>query len=226
MLKNGTPGSVRGRFGQLAVLPRWPLTCLDAASVAGLGSPSVSEVIELTRFVACIVVSLVLSSVGSFESVAQQATSFAQLQAIITGDTVSVTDVVGNLNKGKIAQLSGSSLRLLVKGAIKDFQEREVSEIRRSDKLTNGAVIGTLGGLAVGVLGAINLCRDSEGACSGAAGVIPFTTLCGTGIGVGVDALIKRQMIVYRPGNSAPPRITLTPLVSAQRQGLTLSFAF
>src|SRR5690349_5344279 len=112
-----------------------------------------------------LVVSLVLSVIGSVEGLAQQAGSFEQLQLLVKpGDTVSVTDLKGTLNTGRITELSTSVLRLQVDGAIRDLSQNDVLEIkqRRTDSLANGAKIGALVGTGAGILGAIGLCIDSE----------------------------------------------------------------
>src|SRR3990167_7123325 len=53
VLKNGTPGSVRGRFGQLAVLPRWPIASTsvrpDRANTQAAGDHGQKRVSESCR---------------------------------------------------------------------------------------------------------------------------------------------------------------------------------
>ena len=57
MLENGTPGSVRGRFGQLAVLPRWLGGIVDESQVvasinkARKGIAQYLEIMELLPYV-------------------------------------------------------------------------------------------------------------------------------------------------------------------------------
>lgn len=71
-------------------------------------------------------------SVGFLEAEAQQAASFEQLQLLVkSGDTVSVTESTGRMSKGKIAELSRSTLRLLVDGMARDMVEWCVRYVRR-----------------------------------------------------------------------------------------------
>jgi len=66
-----------------------------------------------------IAVVLVLMSFGFREARAQQATSFEQLKLLLEpGDTVTVTESSGQITKGKIEALTGSSLRLVAGGGV------------------------------------------------------------------------------------------------------------
>src|SRR5262245_33372220 len=76
------------------------------------------------------------------ECAAQQASSFDVLQVLVKpGDNVYVTDLAGQTTKGRIADLSSSSLGLIVKGVRTDWKQADVLQIRqwRSDSLKNGA---------------------------------------------------------------------------------------
>src|SRR5262245_6521918 len=97
---------------------------------------------------------LFLIVLTSIECSAQLVSSFQQLQLLVRpGDNIYVTDSMGQTTKGRIADLSPSSLGLVVKGVRRDLLQADVREIRqwRSDSLKNGALIGAGvgGGLAV-----------------------------------------------------------------------------
>jgi hypothetical protein len=166
---------------------------------------------------------------GLAEVEAQPATSFEQLQLLVkAGDTVSVTASSGQVIKGKIAQLSRSSIRLVVKGVPRNFAEVDVSEIkqRRSDSLGNGARNGAIAGAVFGVIGAFfSDCRS--GSCAGdrVAEVAVTTALC-TGIGVGIDALIVGTQVVYRPRGRITTGFKITPLLTRREKGINVSVSF
>jgi len=83
------------------------------------------------------------------------ATSFEQLRAIVrAGDTVIITDASGRKSKGRLGQLSASTLELLVRQTGPDgretlvpqsrLSERDVRQIHvdRGDSVLNGTLIG------------------------------------------------------------------------------------
>ena len=99
------------------------------------------------------------------------ATSFEELQALVKGDTIDVTDVSGRKTKGRLGELSASSLELLVRKAGPDgretfvpqarLSERDVRQIllERRDSLWNGTLIAEV---AEGAM-TINVARYSSG---------------------------------------------------------------
>jgi hypothetical protein len=164
------------------------------------------------------------------EAVAQQASSFEQLQVLVKiGDTVTLIDSTGQESKGKIADLTPSSLRFLVNGVTRDLTQKDVLEIRqrRGDSLKNGATIGALVGLGLGILGAVALCTDGEyESCPAvAAASIGLYTGMGAASGVGIDALIVGDRAVYRPRQTTA-RYNVKPYVTSRQRGVRLSFTF
>jgi hypothetical protein len=155
--------------------------------------------------------------------------SFDQLRVLVKqGDRVRVTDASGREVVGRIADLGPSSLALLADGARRDFTEKEISTIRqrRSDSVANGALWGLGIGAAVGLLGGVAIASSEEDAVA----LIPIITAVyggiGAGIGVGVDALISSEQVIYarRAGTSA--RIRLGPVLTSNRRGVALSVHF
>jgi hypothetical protein len=158
-------------------------------------------------------------------SAQQQANSFEQLQLLVKpGDTVTVTDVNGALSRGIIAELSRTTIRLGVGGVARDLTEADVLQIRqrRSDSLKNGAVIGAIAGGAFGLLGMIIVCAEEEDCGAWVVPVFGLYTAMGTGIGVGVDALIVREQIIYQ----RPSRAGFRPIFSGGRKGIAFSVSF
>jgi hypothetical protein len=160
-------------------------------------------------------------------------TSFDQLNTRLKpGDTVWVTDGQGREVKGKIQGLAPDSLALKGDGA-RTFAAGDVRLIteRQGDSLANGALIG----LAVGGVGTGLACLASaddldDGWCLLAAFVYGGI---GTGIGVGIDALIPgKKLVAYRapgtPGSSESrqARLSIAPVVTPRAKGVAVSFAF
>ena len=132
------------------------------------------------------------------------AASFEQLQVLVSlGSTVIVTDAAGSQISGRIDSLTPAVLSLDVNGPRRDFSEADVTVIRqrRGDSLANGAWWGFGVGAAIAAL-AIRTCvecfTDEPGWMVAA---VSLYGAMGTGFGVAIDALIRREQTIYRrPG--------------------------
>jgi len=166
----------------------------------------------------------VTASIGlsaSSASAQTVATSFEELERILrTGQTVEVVDAGGQRTRGKIAELAGASLVVLVP-ATRTFTEADVVEIKAIDRLWNGALIG--GAVGAGLATWDYLVDPSE---PGNAAVYAVAIGLGTAIGAGIDALVNRGgRVLY----AAPPqrRTTLLSLVlGSHRCGAQVSIRF
>ena len=79
------------------------------------------------------------------------ANTFEELQTVLKkGQTVIVTDASGQRIKGKVADMSPSSLVVFIPEA-RTFAEGTVTEIRATDPLWNGALIGAAIGTGLAV---------------------------------------------------------------------------
>ena len=149
------------------------------------------------------------------------ATSFAELRKILRdGETVIVTDTSGQRSKGRVTgvALSPPALEITAPKA-RTFPESSVTEIRATDGLRNGALLG--GSIGLGFAIWDYLIDPSE---PGNAIVFTVAIGMGTAIGAGIDALIGGR-VLYRPH---PPRrsLTISPLATRARQGLVVSVRF
>src|SRR5262245_43042565 len=165
------------------------------------------------------------------EICAQQAGSFEQLQLLVKpGDRVSVIDMSGQSTKANIAELSKSTLRLLVNGATRTFSEPEVLEInRRGDSLSNGAKNGALVGAGAATLGVLAVWFQNRGARAvGLSGLVVGTHVAiGAGIGVGIDTMIRRDHSICRAGSGGrSTKLVVRSLMSDGRKGVAVSFSF
>lgn len=161
------------------------------------------------------------------------ARSFQDLSAQVEpGTTVSVIDTTGNEITGKIAEISSSSLVLLVDGAERRFEATRVKRIERRDSLWNGALIGaTIGAVGGWIVAGLGGCPagDSDGRCPGTrAVVIIFQTGIFAAIGTGIDALIPGRTTLYvvPTAPASADRERSGTLANGVRAGVNLSFAW
>ena len=148
------------------------------------------------------------------------------------GDTIWVTDLSGREIKGKLRKLSSTSLLLDAGGAPQDFQAARVGTVRlqTTDSLKNGVLWGALTGFGAGWLScaANPECAEDDGGSRMSVAFGILGAAVGAGIGAAIDAAIKGpKLVVYRGvGPQAASRLLLSPIVTARRQGVRLSFSF
>ena len=169
---------------------------------------------------------------GSARTVRAQAVagSFAELQGKIKRDrTVSITDGSGRTVKGKLADLSPTSLTLLEGHDRETFQEGKVlqlTELRRDTgkRALRGLAIGAPAGAIVPLV----ICNDCGESTSGfaTAGAIFFGGI-GAGLGAAVGASRTHEQVLYRAPTPALARpVAVTPFVSIEGSGVALRVRF
>lgn len=90
-----------------------------------------AEANKMTRVALALVAATVTATASLAE--AQTATSFDRLALLVNqGDRVTVTDGAGRNLRGRIVDLSPSTISLRMDGARRDLHDAEVSIIRRS----------------------------------------------------------------------------------------------
>jgi hypothetical protein len=169
--------------------------------------------------------SLMLLGYLSPEATAQQATSFEELRSLVRpGDKVALTDSLGKITKGAIADISLSSLRMDVKGATVEWRENDVRRLDkgRRDPWWDWALIG-------GGIGAVSSYLLAEGSDNDSyKGIwIPW----GAGIGAATGAIIdlskrKFDTVFQAPTRSTDNRIRFAPILRKDATGAALSFSF
>jgi hypothetical protein len=185
----------------------------------------------MKRYMAAAVAGVVIGIWGAMPAAAQQVSSFEQLQLLVKpGDTIIVTDSAGTTTKGKIESLTRESLRLSANKIVREFAQKDARLIRqwKGDSLGNGAAIGAVVGAGLGLLSLVG-CREAGGGCNAATGasMIAVMGALGTGVGVGIDALVISRHTIYKsPGTAALDRFQVKPLISGDKKGAALSFSF
>ena len=153
------------------------------------------------------------------------ATSFDQLRLLVRlGDVVTVTDGSGHHIKGKLAGLTDTSLSLA--GDNRMFAERDVEAVTRHDhaNVRTGALWGFGIGAGLGVLAGAAICeyRCEPGAYAAVA--LVYGGL-GSGIGVGISAMMPTEQLIFR-SSSSKARLTVAPVLSQDRKALSVSLRF
>ena len=127
--------------------------------------------------------------------------------------TVYVLDESGQEVTGKLLRLDRDSLVILVERQELRFEAARVKRLdKRGDSLKNGAYIGALVGVAMGILAAnIADCVDDTGRVGscGAGNQVGFATLSAglyATIGTGIDALIRGRTTLYEARDPSSAR--------------------
>lgn len=170
--------------------------------------------------------------IAGFPSVAGAqtvASSFAELAGKLKpGKTVYVTDGAGRKVKGKMTDLSASSLEVLIDGKDETFAEdgvRQLAERRRytgefaATGLAAGGLLGVVFGLVVG----------PRCSCTGQAMVLGLGLFGGAGAGAGaaIGAASTYERVIYRSPRPRPAAtLGLSPFVSKHGTGLAASVRF
>jgi hypothetical protein len=140
--------------------------------------------------------------------------------------TVYVLDDTGVETSGRLLRLNPDSLVLLVRDAELRLEAARVRRVQaRGDSLRNGALIGGVMGVGMGLIAAgISDCPgdDPGGSCPGfrAAALLGSTGVY-AGIGAGVDALVVGRTTLYEVP-TAPPRSA----APSYRGGTAISLRF
>jgi hypothetical protein len=141
--------------------------------------------------------------------------------------------------KGRLIAFDQDSIAVWIDGRRWTFQRDDIRRIyRRGDSLTNGLRIGALAGGAAGVGLAIamsfgacdDLFRDFGPGCVVGASLVflvaiaPVSIAVGMLAGMSIDALHSGRTLIYQ--RRSGPAIGLAPIVTRQRQGLSVSIGW
>jgi hypothetical protein len=148
------------------------------------------------------------------------ANSFEELPRVLKkGQNVVVTDASGQRTRGKIAEVSASSLVLMPDA--RTFAEGAVTEIRATDSVLSGALIGASIGLGLATWD--YLIDPSE---PGNAAVFTVAIGLGTAVGTAIDALVNRRGQILYASPRQTRRLIISPVLRKDRQGVRVSVRF
>ena len=149
------------------------------------------------------------------------ASSFEELRQVLkNGQRVVVTDTRGHQTTGDVVRGSPTDQSITILAPEpRRFTADIVAEVRTSDRLLNGALIGSAVGTCLAVWDyAVD---PSE---PGNAAIFALAIGLGTGIGTGIDALIESRLLYRRQRQSST--LNVSPLVSRNRRGVLVSVRF
>jgi len=175
---------------------------------------------------------VVLLGVAPAARAQEIATSFDQLRVLVKpGDSVTVTDAAGQETKGKIRSLSSSSLELSVGEMARAFAESEVRTVshERHASFGTGAKWGFFIGAGLGALGGAGVASEGYSGGEAVAWVLGGAALyggLGTGIGVGMAALIRGRHVIYAGRPTSSSQLTISPVLLADRKSVAVSLGF
>jgi hypothetical protein len=121
------------------------------------------------------------------------------------GQQVTLTDATGRETEGRIVEVSGAVLRLVVKDHPMDFAEADIARVSRRDSRWNGTLWGLAAGVALGVWLEASLAEEYGRDDIGYGEVLVPLAALGSGVGFVADALIGGQHVLY-----AAPRASNT----------------
>jgi hypothetical protein len=143
-----------------------------------------------------------------------------------TDSRVIVTDTKGQEFRGTVADVSPTQLSLRMGRATRQFTAAEVRSVRvrREDSLANGALIGlAVGGGLASLVFLDNECHDDPDCYA----IVAVDAGIGALVGLGIDALIHRHVVVYAaPASGGRPAVTASPLLGRARAGVRVTIGF
>jgi hypothetical protein len=158
------------------------------------------------------------------------ASNFDQLRVLVKpGDILTLTDDAGNEFKGRLLELSSSSLAVLTGKQRRELTVDEIQQITRPQHgdAGTGAKWGAAAGAGFGML--MISTQFPSGRCYDCAGYLVGSGLMFGGIGAGLGAAFAasatHQQLVFNKAGT-PMKLTVSPLVSRERQGVLMSLRF
>ncbi len=129
--------------------------------------------------------------------------------------------------RGKVLELSGSTLRLLVDDQRREFSERDVLVVtERHQNRGKGALIGLAVGGGLGLLGLAASCSSGPDSCGNAEGALVMYAGLGAAVGAAVAPDHERILFLAPDLRQQPRTLTMTPFVGSSRKGLAATFRF
>lgn len=170
---------------------------------------------------------LVFAAIATAAQAQQAADSFDQLRGLVdVGDTVTVSDTLGQRITGAIAAVSSSALELQVGNTRRNFSEADVRSIsqRRHGDVARGTRRGFFIGEGIAVVSAVACAAVDD--CAVNWWLVAFGGAGGAGIGATVSALRTREHVVYVKPVIRSTTFRISPLVTDDRKGVFVVLRF
>jgi hypothetical protein len=171
---------------------------------------------------------LILFSVSTGSAALAQTAREAsgELGAVLRpGMTVWITDSAGREEKTRIVGVSGDIVTATAGDVARRLRTTDIMRVRarHTDSVLNGALIGAGAAVASGVF----LCTLTEPweNCRDDIGPMVRIGAIGAGVGIGIDALIRRRRTIYEaaPGSA---RLRASPILARHAAGVLVSVDF
>lgn len=192
-------------------------------------TPAGDPALLLRPLFCVVIVAMCLAAGPSLASAQGIANSLHELRLLVRpGETVTIVDDSGAVVRGRITTLSPSQIVLDTGGGARAWREADVRTIRqrRGDPLGNGAVIGLGVGAGLGLTAGLLLREEVDEVGWVAMATVIYGGL-GAAVGVGVDALVTRELVIFEGGGGAPrAQLRITPLLTAHARGVSVALRF
>ena len=156
---------------------------------------------------------------------AQTRAARLELGSLLTpGMTVWITDSNGRQQTARIVGISGEVVTTSADGSVRRLAADDIRrvEVRQSDSLLNGALIGA----GAAVVSGLFLCTRTEPweNCRDDVGAMLRIGAIGAGAGIAMDALIRGRRTIYESDRRAS--LHLAPVLGRDVRALQLSVRF
>jgi hypothetical protein len=132
--------------------------------------------------------------------------------------------------KGKVLDLSSSSLTLFSDGRRVDLHESDVAKVVEThNNPGKGARYGLAAGAALGALTGLVYGSGCHVDCSAAGYALGYAGLfggLGAALGTGIGAATLTHHVLYKKSGSSDARLTISPVVTRDRKGVSMAMQF
>ncbi len=138
------------------------------------------------------------------------------------GMTVWVYDDRGDRHRGRVEWVSPDAIRLFRLGDVEEIAADRIVRIYKPGEFRQrGAVIGTIGGMTVGVVAGVLAEGNPLTRTLAASSLGWIFSIVGGGIGLAIDSIIHRPRTLYE----RPPivKVGVAPIVSSRSTGALVS---
>ena len=179
-----------------------------------------ASISRITRVIPALLLLLGSASVSQAQTVA---TTIEQLTfKVKAGDTIYVTDQTGREMTASIVAISPSLLTVKTAGTLREFSAADVQRIRQRlpDSLWTGGLIGLAIGAGLGITAATFSEECSPHVSSSCAGPVLWMAGIGTGVGIGIDALVQGRKVIYQASARRPDvQVSVVPVITGKMTG-------
>ena len=177
-----------------------------------------------TRFVTAVIVVILATSPTHAQ---EQGQSLRALHnALRIGDKIRVVDGNRTTVDGRFDGVSGSSLRLILKGAVLEFPETQIYQIRKHRQEPDGVFIGLGIGALVGLTYVRLSCRgrSEHGDCLRAGSLVVGVPTAAAG--ALIDLVFKRFDTILERGIPSARRLRISPMLAGEQKGVVTTLVF